>query len=253
MFVAVRRLVMAAQNDSAGLEAARAERILAQLAAAAACVALLLAISVAVASPSNAHSGGLDGSGGHNCNVGSCAGTYHCHRYYGGRCQRTTTPPSTTTARPATTTAPPTTTIAMTATTVAPTTTAGLSPEFVILVGEYSWGRSEGVASLQRVLGIRVDGEYGPKTREAHQQALAHLGVENYDFPLAPGETPSTTRAPPTTTTAPPTTTITATTTTTTAPPIEVPSGGGSDNETLLLLATIFGGGALFAAGRASR
>ena len=52
--------------------------------------------------------------------------------------------------------------------------------------GEYSWGRSEGVASLQEVLGIRADGEYGPKTREAHQQALAYLGVE-YDFPLARG------------------------------------------------------------------
>lgn len=27
-----------------------------------------------------AHGGGLDGNGGHNCRVGSCAGTYHCHR-----------------------------------------------------------------------------------------------------------------------------------------------------------------------------
>lgn len=26
-----------------------------------------------------AHSGGTDSSGGHNCNVGSCAGTYHYH------------------------------------------------------------------------------------------------------------------------------------------------------------------------------
>jgi len=92
------------QNDIAGLEAAPAERVLAKLGAAAAFIGLLLALSVAVAGPSNAHGGGLDGSGGHNCNVGSCAGTYHCHRYYGGRCQRTTTPPTTTTARPATTT-----------------------------------------------------------------------------------------------------------------------------------------------------
>jgi len=29
-----------------------------------------------------AHGGGLDGSSGHNCNVGYCAGTYHYH--YGG-------------------------------------------------------------------------------------------------------------------------------------------------------------------------
>ena len=27
-----------------------------------------------------AHGGGLDSSGGHNCYVGSCAGTYHSHR-----------------------------------------------------------------------------------------------------------------------------------------------------------------------------
>ena len=27
----------------------------------------------------NAHSGRTDSSGGHNCNVGSCAGTYHYH------------------------------------------------------------------------------------------------------------------------------------------------------------------------------
>ena len=93
--------------------------------------------------------------------------------------------------------APTTTTIAATATSaVTPTTTVELSPEFVLLMGEYSWGRSEGVASLQEVLGIRADGEYGPKTREAHQEALAYLGVENYDFPLAPWETPTTTAAP---------------------------------------------------------
>lgn len=28
----------------------------------------------------SAHGGGLDSSGGHNCRVGSCAGTYHCHQ-----------------------------------------------------------------------------------------------------------------------------------------------------------------------------
>ena len=28
----------------------------------------------------SAHGGGLDSDGGHNCYVGSCAGTYHCHR-----------------------------------------------------------------------------------------------------------------------------------------------------------------------------
>jgi len=32
----------------------------------------------------SAHGGGLDGDGGHNCYVGSCAGTYHYHRGGGG-------------------------------------------------------------------------------------------------------------------------------------------------------------------------
>ena len=34
----------------------------------------------------SAHGGGLDSDGGHNCNVGSCAGTYHCHQARGPRC-----------------------------------------------------------------------------------------------------------------------------------------------------------------------
>lgn len=37
----------------------------------------------------SAHGGGLDSDGGHNCRVGSCAGTYHCHQYRGGRCSLT--------------------------------------------------------------------------------------------------------------------------------------------------------------------
>jgi hypothetical protein len=34
----------------------------------------------------NAHGGGLDWQGGHNCRVGSCAGTYHCHQPRAGSC-----------------------------------------------------------------------------------------------------------------------------------------------------------------------
>lgn len=49
---------------------------------------LLTAGSVATASPVQAHGGGLDWQGGHNCNVGSCAGTYHCHQPRGGICAR---------------------------------------------------------------------------------------------------------------------------------------------------------------------
>ena len=50
---------------------------------------LLLLITLtslfAVSSSANAHGGGLDGNGGHNCYVGSCAGTYHYHRNYSYR------------------------------------------------------------------------------------------------------------------------------------------------------------------------
>jgi hypothetical protein len=34
----------------------------------------------------SAHGGGLDSDGGHNCRVGSCAGTYHCHQARGPGC-----------------------------------------------------------------------------------------------------------------------------------------------------------------------
>ncbi len=36
--------------------------------------------------PVSAHGGGLDSDGGHNCYVGSCAGTYHCHQARGSGC-----------------------------------------------------------------------------------------------------------------------------------------------------------------------
>lgn len=52
---------------------------------------LALAIVVAILtlgtpSASFAHGGGLDWQGGHNCRVGSCAGTYHCHQARAGVC-----------------------------------------------------------------------------------------------------------------------------------------------------------------------
>lgn len=39
-----------------------------------------------------AHGGGLDSDGGHNCYVSYCAGTYHCHQARGPRCQPSTKP-----------------------------------------------------------------------------------------------------------------------------------------------------------------
>ena len=41
---------------------------------------LLVLLTFQSAPSVSAHGGGLDGDGGHNCNVGSCAGTYHYHR-----------------------------------------------------------------------------------------------------------------------------------------------------------------------------
>ncbi len=39
-----------------------------------------------ISGPVEAHGGGLDGDGGHNCYVGACAGSYHCHQSRGPRC-----------------------------------------------------------------------------------------------------------------------------------------------------------------------
>lgn len=52
-------------------------------------VALVMTVAiltVGTPSPSYSHGGGLDGDGGHNCRVGSCAGTYHCHQAWGPGC-----------------------------------------------------------------------------------------------------------------------------------------------------------------------
>ena len=42
-------------------------------------VAVAALVSVVSVSPASAHRGRTDSSGGHYCNVGSCAGTYHYH------------------------------------------------------------------------------------------------------------------------------------------------------------------------------
>jgi hypothetical protein len=50
-------------------------------------VQLLLVFSfVGIGGPALGHGGGLDSDGGHNCYVGSCAGTYHCHQARGPGC-----------------------------------------------------------------------------------------------------------------------------------------------------------------------
>ena len=47
---------------------------------------LLSSVMVAPVGATVRHGGGLDSDGGHNCRVGSCAGTYHCHRAWGPGC-----------------------------------------------------------------------------------------------------------------------------------------------------------------------
>ena len=54
--------------------------------------AVIMAVSLLAISPAQAHSGGIDWQGGHNCRVGSCAGTYHCHQARAGICARNSTP-----------------------------------------------------------------------------------------------------------------------------------------------------------------
>lgn len=59
-----------------------------RLIAALASTALTAALMIGTGIPAQAHGGGLDWQGGHNCRVGSCAGTYHCHQPRGGICAK---------------------------------------------------------------------------------------------------------------------------------------------------------------------
>jgi len=53
-------------------------------------LAIVVAIlTLGTVSPAYPHGGGLDWQGGHNCRVGSCAGTYHCHQARAGVCAPT--------------------------------------------------------------------------------------------------------------------------------------------------------------------
>jgi hypothetical protein len=59
-------------------------------------VVLSTILTLGTSNPSFAHSGGLDWQGGHNCRVGSCAGTYHCHQARAGVCAASSDQPSST-------------------------------------------------------------------------------------------------------------------------------------------------------------
>ncbi|GJM36995.1 MAG: hypothetical protein DHS20C19_03620 [Acidimicrobiales bacterium] len=86
----------------------------------------------------------------------------------------------------------------------APSTTAApeVPAELATLLADYEWGEGPGVADLQLLLGVSADGDYGLATREAHSGLLRLIGITDYDFPLAPWESPpapvspASTRAP---------------------------------------------------------
>lgn len=148
-------------------------------------------------------------------------------------------PPTTVAPPTTTTTVLPTTTVAVTttvepadevpvATTVpgVPATTTAAPPattttipidEEAVLTGSYVWGKSTAARLLQTVLGVTVDGWYGPATRAAHLTENAARGLGTGGVPAVP----TTTTAPPTT--VPPT----GEATTSTAPSVTVPSTFG--------------------------
>ena len=98
-------------------------------------------------------------------------------------------PPTTTTTEPPTTTS----TTTSTTTTSSTTTTTTIAPA---LTDEFSWGeRSDNVRALQLVIGVQVDGVYGPVTRTAHETALEDLGLPTDDVPERPIVTRSGSRS----------------------------------------------------------
>jgi hypothetical protein len=70
------------------------------------------------------------------------------------------------------------------------TTTTAAEPvdtEVTVLLGVYAWDEtSEAVRELQVVIGATPDGNYGPKTREAHLAELNARGLATDNVPTAP-------------------------------------------------------------------
>lgn len=100
--------------------------------------------SVTLSLPAFGHGGGLDSQGGHNCNVGSCAGTYHCHQAWGPGCGGGTS---------------------------SDIDFAPLTPK---CVDEYSskmtkrnWAKVQKLLKASGYSPGRIDGKFGPKTQKA--------------------------------------------------------------------------------------
>ena len=89
-----------------------------------------------------------------------------------------TTPPTT-----STTSVP----VSETSVVVASTTTTSTDPAISVLLRSYEWGESsDEVAELQRQIGATPDGDYGPRTREAHLEALEAMGLATEGVPSPP-------------------------------------------------------------------
>ena len=81
-------------------------------------------------------------------------------------------------------------------TTTTTTTTEAPVDEEAVLLASYGWNeRGAGVRVLQGVLGIGVDGHYGPATRAAHLAEIEERGLVAAGIPAVP----TTTEVPTTT------------------------------------------------------
>ena len=127
---------------------------------------LLAALTVQSTTLVSAHGGGLDGDGGHNCYVGSCAGTYHYHR--GGGSNSGSRLPS------------PAFCVALNSSSITQSEVA--LTQFMLLLKGFSPGPLDGFLGSQTKRAINAyEGKYGlsrsPKNSIYHS-TVRHLGID---------------------------------------------------------------------------
>ena len=129
-------------------------------------VFLLAALTVQSTTLVSAHGGGLDGDGGHNCYVGSCAGTYHYHR--GGGSNSRSRLPS------------PAFCVALNSSSITQSEVA--LTQFTLLLKGFNPGPLDGFLGSQTKRAINAyEGKYGlsrsPKNSIYHS-TVRHLGID---------------------------------------------------------------------------
>jgi len=127
---------------------------------------LLVALIAQSSPPVSAHGGGLDGDGGHNCYVGSCAGTYHYHR--GGGSNSRSRLPS------------PAFCVALNSSSITQSEVA--LTQFMLLLKGFNPGPLDGFLGSQTKRAINAyEGKYGlsrsPKNSIYHS-TVRHLGID---------------------------------------------------------------------------